>query len=81
MKYNLTSSDPRIQTGQLAEGLRLSLNSNCGRIFENARNLWDRNFAGKEASDACVHVRISGYTRATFESFQSSRDQYTSIAA
>ena len=46
--HDLSSSDSRIATRQFAEGLRQSLNSNCGRIFENAKNLWDRKFAGKE---------------------------------
>ena len=78
MQHNTPSSDSRLATRQLAEELRQSLNSNCGRLFVNARNLWEREFAGREPSDACVRVRISGYA---LESFRSSPNEYASFAA
>jgi hypothetical protein len=32
---------------------------NYGRVLASARAQWDRNFEGKDPSDACVSVRIS----------------------
>jgi hypothetical protein len=44
---------------RLIDGLRQALDMNYSRLFEPAKKEWERNFAGKDPSDACVSVRIS----------------------
>jgi hypothetical protein len=39
--------------------MRQSLNINYPRLFETAKKHWERSFAGKDPSDACVSVRVS----------------------
>jgi len=43
---------------ELLEELQRTIDRNFRRLFETARNDWERNFAGKDPSDACVSVRI-----------------------
>jgi hypothetical protein len=40
------------------EGLRHVLDRNYRRLLETARADWERFFAGKDPSDACVSVRV-----------------------
>ncbi len=47
-------------TRELAATLRGKLDRKYARIFGAVANEWDRRFAGKDPSDACVSVRISG---------------------
>ncbi len=51
------TSDP-----ELAAGLRTALDGKYGRILEAARREWERSFAQRDPSNACVRVRISGPT-------------------
>ena len=48
---------------ELAAGLRKALNGNYGRILARAGRQWERSFAQRDPSNACVSVRISGTTR------------------
>lgn len=41
------------------DGLRHALDLGYARLREAARNEWERNFAGKDPSDACVSVRVT----------------------
>ena len=45
---------------EAVEGLRHALNKNFRRVLESARKDWERLFAGKDPSDACVSVHVSG---------------------
>jgi hypothetical protein len=49
---------------ELVEGLQKALEKNYGRILRAAGKEWERRFAGKDPSDACVSVRISSWGRA-----------------
>jgi hypothetical protein len=40
-------------------GLHRAIDNNFKRLVENARVQWERNFAGKDPSDACVTVRVT----------------------
>ena len=40
-------------------GLRQALNLNHSRMLDVAKNYWERKYAGKDPSDACVSVRIN----------------------
>jgi hypothetical protein len=44
---------------RLIDALRKALDSNYSRLREAAKEQWDRNFTGKDPSDACVSVRIT----------------------
>ena len=44
---------------RLINGLRQALDMNYSRMFETATKQWERNFAGKDPSDACVSVRVT----------------------
>jgi hypothetical protein len=44
---------------RLIDGLRQALDMNYARLLETATREWERNFAGKDPSDACVNVRVS----------------------
>ncbi len=48
-----------IDSRRLISGLRQVLDMNYARVLAAASERWDRNFAGKDPSDACVSVRIS----------------------
>ena len=52
-------SDNIIDSHRLIAGLRHALDMNYGRVLATARTQWERNFEGKDPSDACVSVRIS----------------------
>ena len=58
---NLTSalSETVIDSHRLIAGLRNALDVNYARVLASAQERWERNFAGKDPSDACVSVRIS----------------------
>ncbi len=44
---------------RLINGLRQALDMNYARLLATAMKEWERDFAGKDPSDACVSVRIS----------------------
>jgi len=44
---------------RLISALRHALDSNYARLLETAQQQWERNFAGKDPSDACVSVRVN----------------------
>ena len=44
---------------EMVEGLRHALDKNFRRLLESAKKDWERLFADKDPSDACVSVRIS----------------------
>lgn len=48
-------SDPR----GFISGLRQALDLNHNRMLTVAKREWERRYAGKDPSDACVTVRIS----------------------
>jgi hypothetical protein len=53
-----------VDNQRLIDGLRQALNMTQARLLETARHDWERHFAGKDPSDACVSVRItSGNSR------------------
>ena len=47
---------------ELVIGLRSALDRNYSRIVRAASAEWDRRFAGKDPSDACVSVKITAPT-------------------
>ena len=49
----------RITNRELVTGLRSVLDRKYSRIVRAAGDEWQRRFAGKDPSDACVSVRIS----------------------
>jgi len=51
--------DNIIDSRRLITGLRHALDLNYARVLAAASTQWDRNFGGKDPSDACVTVRIS----------------------
>jgi hypothetical protein len=44
---------------RLIDALRHALDSNYSRLLETSKQQWERNFAGKDRSDACVSVRVT----------------------
>ena len=48
-----------IDSRRLIAGLKHALDLNYARVLDSARQQWERNFAGKDPSDACVSVRIT----------------------
>ena len=52
-------SDNIIASHRLITGLRNALDMNYSRVLAAAKAQWERNFEGKDPSDACVSVRIS----------------------
>jgi hypothetical protein len=46
--------------GELVIGLRECTRSQLRRLIRAASAEWDRRFAGKDPSDACVSVKITG---------------------
>jgi hypothetical protein len=44
---------------RLIDGLRKAIDMNYSRLLGTATQQWERNFAGKDPSDACVSVRVS----------------------
>jgi hypothetical protein len=63
MKDLLHTSDKRSLT-EAAATLRTALDQKYNQVRRTAQAEWERKFAGKEPSDACVSVRISSRTRA-----------------
>ena len=51
--------DNIIDNRRLITGLRNALDMNYARVLASARTQWERNFEGKDPSDACVSVRIT----------------------
>jgi hypothetical protein len=45
---------------RLIDALRRALDMNYARLRATAKQQWERNFAGKDPSDACVSVRVTG---------------------
>ena len=52
-------SDNFIDSRRLITGLRHALDVNYTRVLDAAKDRWERNFQGKDPSDACVTVRIT----------------------
>jgi hypothetical protein len=50
----------RTSNAELVGALRKSLDNKYGQVLRAAHGQWERSFAGKDPSDACVTVRISG---------------------
>jgi hypothetical protein len=48
-----------VDSRRLIAGLRHALDMNYARALDAARREWERSFAGKDPSDACVSVRIT----------------------
>lgn len=44
---------------RLIDGLRQALDVNYVQLLETTNREWERDFAGKDPSDACVSVRVS----------------------
>ena len=58
---------------EMIEGLRYALDRNYRRVLATARADWERLFAGKDPSDACVSVRVTvGETNPQTRSVRSS---------
>ena len=49
----------RISNRHMIEALRRALEKNYSRILQAAGTEWERRFAGKDPSDACVTIRIA----------------------
>jgi hypothetical protein len=45
---------------ETVEGLKRAIDYSSWRLLESARMEWDRRFATRDPSDACVSVRITG---------------------
>ncbi len=54
----------RATNDQMKERLRHTLAGKYMEVFSHAQAHWERHFAGKDPSDACVSVRISPAGRA-----------------
>ncbi len=59
---NRKQSQHRTTDPELTAGLRNALEAKYSRILHAARREWERNFAHRDPSNACVTVRISGAT-------------------
>jgi len=57
MYIDLESHDT--ENRRLIGALRKALDSNYARLLETGKQQWERNFAGKDPSDACVSVRVT----------------------
>lgn len=51
--------EKRMPNRDAINGLRRALDLGYDRLREAARKEWERNFDGKDPSDACVSVRVS----------------------
>ena len=63
MKHYLQTPDllaGHATNGELVIGLRSALDRSYSRVIRAASAEWDRRFAGKDPSDACVSVKITG---------------------
>ncbi len=54
----------RMGDREMADGLNNVLENRYSRILRTAGREWERRFAGRDPSDACVSVRISAWGRA-----------------
>ena len=45
---------------EMIEGFRHALDQNYRRLLQTARADWERLFADKDPSDACVSIRVTG---------------------
>jgi hypothetical protein len=54
-----TLNDTIVDSRRLIAGLREALDMNYARVLAAARTQWERNFEGRDPSDACVTVRIN----------------------
>jgi hypothetical protein len=59
MAVNTDLQPHRTDNRRLIDGLRHALDLNYARLLETAKKEWERNFAGKDPSDACVSVRVT----------------------
>ncbi|SRR6266487_2673937 len=50
---------------ELVEGLQRAIDYRYRRLFESAKEEWERRFGGKDPSDACASVRIESFTAET----------------
>ena len=55
-------SQNRTSDAELAAGLRNAVDGKYGRILDAARREWERSFARRDPSNACVSVRVAGPT-------------------
>jgi hypothetical protein len=55
--HGRTAIENEMSQFELVEELQRVIDRNFRRLLETARNNWERNFAGKDPSDACVSVR------------------------
>jgi hypothetical protein len=51
---------------ELVATFRSTLDKKYQQVLRGAEARWERDFAGKDPSDACVSVRISGFTAHDF---------------
>ena len=62
MSQSTSTRDAReqmIDSHRLISGLKHALDVNYAHVINEARSRWERNYAGKDPSDACVSVRIT----------------------
>jgi len=57
MKTDLANQ--HLDNRRLIDGLRQALDMNYVRLLETAEKDWERNFFGKDPSDACVSLHVS----------------------
>ncbi|MGI9088706.1 MAG: hypothetical protein ACR2HH_13360 [Chthoniobacterales bacterium] len=81
MKQKATGANPQVTDRQITEGLRQIFGHNRGRILGTAGRSWEQIFAGREPSDACVRVRISGRASTAVDRLGSAQRQYASLTA
>ncbi len=60
---NRKHAQQRTSDSELTAGLRNALEGKYGRILQAAGREWERSFAHRDPSNACVSVRISGANR------------------
>jgi hypothetical protein len=48
-----------VDNRRLIDGLKHALDGSYAQLVKIARREWERNFTGKDPSDACVSVRIT----------------------
>ena len=58
LRYLAYGTD-RISNRHMIEALRKALEKNYSRVLQAAGTEWERRFAGKDPSDACVTIRIA----------------------
>jgi hypothetical protein len=53
---------------KVAQAMLRTVERNYGRLIAEARKEWERRFAGRDPSDACVTVRVSSTDSRQFAS-------------